>query len=748
MSEREVNRLFGLAAGFVNHTAQHVFLTGRAGTGKTTFLKYIKENSFKKIAVVAPTGVAAINAGGVTMHSFFQLPFGIYVPTKQYVPATTGGEVVNEHMLLKNIRFSANKRQLLRELELLIIDEVSMVRADMLDAIDVILRSYRRMPHTPFGGVQVLYIGDMFQLPPVANNREWSVLKEHYESPFFFHAKVLETAPPVYVELKKIYRQTDAHFINILNNIRNNAATAADLQALHAHYNPVFKPGKEESFITLTSHNNRADAINRAELQKLPAQMHQFEGTVKGEFSEKAFPAEQTLHLKEGAQIMFIKNDKGDNRRFYNGKIATISRIEDKTIFVRFKDDDTELELEQETWKNIKYNYDKEQDQIDEEELGSYTQYPIRLAWAITIHKSQGLTFDKAIIDAGDSFAAGQVYVALSRLTSMQGLVLYSKINKQCISTDERVLLFAEGAPTEESLQNLLQHEQKKFVENSLVQTFDWSKLVHTLQLFFEEYEHRQIHGKEGATMWAQKLLDKATEQGAVAAKFASQLQKILTTAEADNYAHLHQRIEAATTYFAKAIDELIEEVKEHAGDWVKKAKTKKYVADLHVLQTIITRKKLQIEQTVHVTTGLAKGLDAASLLGIVASQRKTATAVEQEAEKRKEEIKAPKGQTKNLSLQMFREGKTVDEIATARGLSPNTIEAHLTSFIVTGEIDVLQLVTEAKMATITEAIEQTDAPSLYAIKQKLSDDFTFGEIRAVLQYRQYLQAPATPAEE
>src|SRR5215218_4010677 len=268
------NNNFQKAVAFVNQTSKHLFLTGKAGTGKTTFLKYIKENSFKKLAVVAPTGVAAINAGGVTMHSFFQLPFGTFLPTKQYVSAHTGSEVVNEHTLLKNIRFSANKRQLLQELELLIIDEISMLRADMLDAMDVVLRSYKRAPHLPFGGVQVLYIGDLFQLPPVVSKPEWNLLKEYYASPFFFDAQVIKQVPPVYIELKKIYRQNDAHFIDILDNIRNNKVTHEDLEELHQHYDPQFVPFAFDNYITLTSHNQKADAINRAELKKLPDRLH------------------------------------------------------------------------------------------------------------------------------------------------------------------------------------------------------------------------------------------------------------------------------------------------------------------------------------------------------------------------------------------------------------------------------------------------------------------------------------------
>jgi Helix-turn-helix domain len=330
------------------------------------------------------------------------------------------------------------------------------------------------------------------------------------------------------------------------------------------------------------------------------------------------------------------------------------------------------------------------------------------------------------------------VYVALSRLTSIDGLVLYSKINPRSIHTDERVLQFTATAPSEETLENLLQEEQKKFVETSLIQTFDWNKLVQGLRLHADAYEHRQIHGLEQATMWAEKLFKKAMQQKEVADKFKTQLEAILATAAADNYAHLHQRVEAATAYFTKAIDELIADVKEHTDDWSKKGKTKKYLADLQVLQTVLNRKKLQIQQTVHVTTGLAKGLDAASLLQIVEEQRKTPPVADETAQK-KEGIKPPKGQTRFVSLQQFREGKTIAEIAQARGLAPATIEQHLALFVLSGTLDISELVPEAKLEAITKAIEKTDVPSLYAIKQKLPDDVTFGEIRAVLNYRQYL---------
>src|SRR5688572_30467195 len=372
------NQLFDLAARFVNQTSKHLFLTGKAGTGKTTFLKYIREHSPKKMAVVAPTGVAAINAGGVTMHSFFQLPFGAFIPENR---SWNGNSNINTpNTLFKNLRLSRDKRELMQELELLIIDEVSMLRADMLDEIDIILRNIRKQPLLPFGGVQVLYIGDLFQLPPVVSNEEWDVLKDFYKSPFFFDAQVMQQSPPVYLELKKIYRQHEADFINLLNNIRNNEAREEDLQRLHQNYRPGYESKADENYITLTTHNVRADTINREKLDKLPSRLFEYKAEIVGDFNEKSVPADMMLRLKPGAQIMFVKNDKGEARRYYNGKIATIARVENDDIYIQFPGEEGELTLEKETWKNIRYRYNKEEDKIEEEELGTFKQFPIRLA--------------------------------------------------------------------------------------------------------------------------------------------------------------------------------------------------------------------------------------------------------------------------------------------------------------------------------------------------------------------------------
>ena len=423
------NEIFTLAADIVRNTSQSVFLTGKAGTGKTTFLHYIRNHVDKNVIVAAPTGVVAINAGGVTLHSLFQLPF------EPFIPNFEGKKKLDYHFKLRK-----SKIDMFRELDLLIIDEVSMLRADMLDAIDNTLRRFRNSSQ-PFGGVQLLLIGDMFQLPPVVQQQEWEELKHYYPTPFFFHAQALENNLPLYIELKTIYRQSDQRFIDILNNIRNNRATKTDLDTLNARYNPTFKLPKDDRYVVLCTHNYKADKINAEELAALESERISFEGKVQGDFAENSYPTDFSLTLKVGAQIMFIRNDSGENRRYYNGKLATVSYLSEEKIFVQFEDG-SELELEKETWRNVRYSLNADSGDIEEEELGAFIQYPIRLAWAITIHKSQGLTFDRVVIDAGQAFAGGQVYVALSRCTSLDGIVLYSRITPQSIHTDESAIAF------------------------------------------------------------------------------------------------------------------------------------------------------------------------------------------------------------------------------------------------------------------------------------------------------------------
>lgn len=724
---------FQRALQFVNQTNRHIFLTGKAGTGKTTFLRYIRENCFKKMAVVAPTGVAAINAGGTTIHSFFQLPFGPYLPTGS--SSVNDTQITNEHSLFRNVKLNSSKRELLQELDLLVIDEVSMMRADTLDAIDTLLRHFRRQLLVPFGGVQLLYIGDLFQLPPVINNAEWEILQSVYKSPFFFDALALRQCPPVYLELKKIYRQNEAGFIQILNNVRNNNTTAADLERLHQYYKPGFEPPREENFIVLTTHNARADLINRQELEKLPGKPIAFEGELTGDFNERALPAEKVLKLKPGAQIMFTKNDKGEVRRFYNGKIGMINRISKDKIYVKFPDDDAELLLEKETWKNIRYNYNKEKDNIEEEELGAFVQYPVRLAWAITIHKSQGLTFTKAIIDAGASFAPGQVYVALSRLTSLDGLILYSRIHPQCINTDPRVLSFAQTEMNDDEAEAQLQQEQKRFIALSLARAFNFTKLSERMTAHFESYAHRQIPDRNSAVQWAQNLLVSVQSQTTISEKFNKQLTALTAEAEINGYVKLHERITAASAYFIQLLEKMLASVEQHAGEMKVKKKVKKYMKELRMLELDITRKRQQILQAVQLSEGLVQGTQIADLLQLAGSQKHLA-AVDETIAAAGIAAKPKKGDTQRISLELFRKGKSITEIAGLREMTTGTIEGHLAKFIPTGEIKITDIVPEEKIQAICKAIEETGAGfATSPVKEKLGEAYSHSEIRAVIAH-------------
>ena len=537
MNPDENNAIFRLAADFINQTSEHIFLTGKAGTGKTTFLKYIHKNTFKNVIVAAPTGVAAINAGGVTLHSLFQLPFEPYLPG------------VSNPLKKTFYRFSKQKIDMLNQLELLIIDEVSMLRADVLDCIDEILRRIRR-DSRPFGGIQILYIGDMFQLPPVAKDDEWELLKSYYESTFFFHSRVIRKTEPVYIELKTVYRQGDPVFIDLLNRIRNNIATQDDLNELNKRYNPSFTPKDEEKYIILTTHNYRSDTINNRKLDELTTEKRTFTGHIEGDFPDYALPTDIDLHLKAGAQVMFIRNDA--DGRFFNGKIATISRIDADQIYVYLPDINEEIWVQKEEWENMRYSLNKESGKIEDEKLGSFVQYPLRLAWAITIHKSQGLTFEKAIIDAGASFAAGQTYVALSRCTSLDGIVLHSKIRQNCILTDDHAIQFSQTEKNENELLRIFGTGRKKFWTERLMLYFDWLPMYNLLNKFDKLMEEKTAKEYDSAKLLFAGFKKKIVEWEETTQKFQQQLMQIVRqeTTEEEIISSLKDRCQKALVYF------------------------------------------------------------------------------------------------------------------------------------------------------------------------------------------------------
>jgi GTPase SAR1 family protein len=729
------NIIFQQAVAFVNQTNQHLFLTGKAGTGKTTFLRYIRENCFKKMATVAPTGVAAINAGGVTIHSFFQLPFGTYLPTQKTVWGGEFQNIYNKNQLLGKLRLNSTKRDLIRELDLLIIDEISMVRADIMDAIDAVLRSVRRRPNDPFGGVQLLFIGDMFQLPPVVKDAEWEMMSEYYNSPFFFDAHSVQEASPVYIELKKIYRQSDEQFISVLNNVRNNTCSFDDLELLQGHYKPYFSPFREDGYITLTTHNYKADTINQQELDKLPGRVFKIEAVIRNDFPENAYPVDKLLLLKEGAQIMFIKNDKGENRRYYNGKIGTIEKIEEteNRIFVSFPNEPNTIQVDLETWKNIRYRYDTDSDDINEEELGTFQQYPIRLAWAVTIHKSQGLTFERAIIDAGQSFAPGQVYVALSRLTNLEGMVLKSRIEQASIMTDERILNFAKNEASEERLQKVLEDSQKIYTEQSLLQAFDWTKQVTIFELHIEEYMNRSIPDKDKALLWSEGVFKSLLKQQQTADKFIPHLDDFFRQGS-NAFKNMHERTSAAVAWFTKELDEnVISKIKSHIASEKIKTRTKKYIRELQELQMVYERKRQQIEQAAAITDGLSRSLNMADIMERVSKLHSPISG--QPGNDNEEKTKSNPGESKRISLQLFKEGKPIEEIASLRGLVKGTIEGHLAEFVATGEIEVTALVPTEKLAKIMQVLKEAPGATSSIVREKLGDSYSFGEIKAAISF-------------
>lgn len=720
------NTAFMQAVSFVNQTNQHLFLTGKAGTGKTTFLKYIRENSYKKMAVTAPTGVAAMNAGGTTLHALFWLPFGIFIEDYPLRWDEHDSNIYNKSRLFSTIKLTKQRRAILQELELLVIDEVSMVRADTLDAIDVILKSVRR-DMRPFGGVQMLFIGDLYQLPPVVRDHEWQVLRDHYSSPFFFDAKVLREHPPVLLELSKIYRQNDSDFIGLLNNIRNNQCTQSDLDYLNSHYQEGFSPKQGEQFITLTSHNKLADSINQEQLLHLDGTLHNVKAVVKDEFQQSSYPAEETLPLKIGAQVMFIKNDSGEDRKFFNGKIGVVKDLllDKHQVIVEFKDGSEDVTVKRETWQNIRYNYNKGEDKIEEEVMGTFSQYPLRLAWAITIHKSQGLTFDRAVIDAGTSFAAGQVYVALSRLTRLDGLVLKSKIPHHSIRTDFQVVDFMQRMGSGVEVAKVLEVCQRNYLGQILLQSFRWATLVEGAHELRESLEKRNIDSKESALSYFDGLSSALQEQQKVANKFATQLYAMLRDKEQLDYAKICERTKSAVAWFLPKFDaDVLLATQEHIEQWKVKKRTKKYVEELRSLLLDFRRKKEQLTHCLTIADILIGEGDLSAQVDVLHSRE----AAKDSSVKSASDDEAPKD-TKVISLDMFMDGLTIEEIAKKRDMVVGTIYGHLINFV-GQDVDATDLIAEEKLNKILEVIKQNPDKSSSELKMILGADFDYPDIK------------------
>ncbi|RJR46007.1 MAG: helicase [Desulfobacteraceae bacterium] len=816
-----------IAHDLVQYTDRNVFLTGKAGTGKTTFLHSLRGNTHKRMIVTAPTGVAAINAGGVTLHSFFQMPFGPFVP---------GSEAYNRG---NRYRFSKDKINIIRTLDLLVIDEISMVRADLLDGVDAALRRYRRN-ELPFGGVQLLMIGDLHQLSPVAKEADWSILREFYESVYFFGSSALRQTDLVSIELKHIYRQSDESFIELLNRVRDNRLDPDTLKELNSRFIPHFTPDDNEGYITLSTHNSGADAINKARLEALRQKEHHFDARIEGDFPEYSYPTSPALELKKGAQVMFVRNDPSREKLYFNGKIGKVTKISDRTVFVKCPDDESEIAVEPAVWENIKYRIDPATREITEEKVGEFVQIPLKLAWAITIHKSQGLTFDRAIIDARAAFAHGQVYVALSRCKSLAGIVLSSPISPHVVKADETVSSFIARASENPLSREDLEIAKARYQHRLLTECFDFQRLRGSLSRMTRFLLGNARTVKVSGVEDLRDLEKKAEEEiFRVGEKFKGQLRRLF----ADNNlpesdASILERTMKASVYFEEKIDkglgdclrrlrietdnkemdkrarEALDELKKEAA--VKMAGVKSCrngfspVSYLRALSSAEidfnpakVRKAISVEYTasdvghpelfqalkewraekaagaevppyrilhqrvlIQISVLLPDNLNALKkikgfgertaekhgkeLLALVSSYRQKHKIQEVTPPPPKAaEDAAVKGgrpsanETRQASLELFKKGLTIEQVAKERGLARSTVEGHLSFFVEAGEIEIGRLLPEEKLQAVERMLLEMKDRSLGEIKRALGDDYSYGEIKMVRAHRAHLEKKA-----
>lgn len=732
---------------FINHTGKNVFLTGKAGTGKTTLLRKLIRSTYKKCMTVAPTGIAAINAGGVTIHSLFQLPFGTFVPVHQ-ATFQTAIKLNDGLSVLKNLQMYESKRKLLRELELLIIDEVSMLRADLLDAIDLVLRHIRRNSY-PFGGVQVLFIGDMLQLPPVVKEEEWSVLQQFYKSIYFFDAQVLQKNPPVFIELDKIYRQQDTRFVELLNHLRNNEMTSADYELLNNHYQPRFHPSPTEGYITLTTHNYKAAELNKTFLNKLSEKSFFFEAEIDGEFNEYAYPIEKILELKKGAQVMFIKNDNSGSQRFFNGKIGYVSGISSDNIEVTFNDGSPAVNVTRYNWDNIKYKLNGTTNEIEETIAGTFKQFPLKLAWAITVHKSQGLTFEKAIIDIGDAFAPGQVYVALSRLKSLNGLVLTSSVNMNSILQDDKISTYSRTQAEQQNLHTLLTSETYSFLKTYVSKSFEFGAFIRKVEEHTQSYaKDEQKSVKKKFYEWARTLEKDIKELKPTGDKFKQQIIQIIDGKEEGHLEYLLQRLSAATAYFSPLFKDFGNKIFRHIELLKSEKKIKTYVGELLALEQLIheqlklikkaqllidatiTGKEISAETIKQIHNDAFREEQLKQLLQTPARLEPEKKESKRRSKPEKKDEKTVKADTKEETFKLYQAGNSIEEIARLRSLVVSTIETHLAYFITKGKIPAGMFVNEEKMTSITTVLKTLNTLQLSAIKAALGDEFSYSDIR------------------
>ncbi|MGN0236213.1 MAG: AAA family ATPase [Paludibacteraceae bacterium] len=574
---------YELAYDYVLRTNRCIFLTGKAGTGKTTLLRRLQAECPKQTVVVAPTGVAAINAEGVTIHSLFQLPPQLFIPT----PAA-------RRQLFAEIQLRQAKLRLLRNMELLVIDEVSMVRSDLLDTMDAVLRHVRHRQSLPFGGVQVLFIGDLYQLSPVAREQEWLLLRDYYDGPYFFQARVFREIQPVYIELDHVYRQQDTQFIDLLNEVRNNRLTPQSLNLLNSRYRPDWQPREGELFhITLSTHNHKVDELNAVEFDKLAAPAEEYHAVIQGTFPDSMYPLDPVLRLKVGARVMFTRNDSSPEKQYYNGKLGVVSECDADHILV-LSDEGEEIDVHTETWENIRYVSVPNSDEVKSEVSGTFTHIPLRLAWAVTIHKAQGLTFDHVVIDAADAFAAGQVYVALSRCRSLEGIILLTRIPENALSNAREVLLFTAAQPTLQAVADGLKGSQQDYLLLLLSDLYDFRDLLLALEMVQRGVEGTTSFNLEETRAYLTRLYQALQAEQQVAETFHKQIRTLIARGD---WERLQQRMQAAHGYFAPRLQQLCDIIKASPAYTDNKQDGKDYEERMTELHTDLARKRWLMQQ-------------------------------------------------------------------------------------------------------------------------------------------------------
>ena len=735
---------------FINQTHRSVFLTGKAGTGKTTLLREIIQTTHKNTVVVAPTGIAALNAGGVTIHSMFQLPFGGFIPDNSAPQFSDSTKFETKATLRRHFKMNGVKKSVIRNMELLIIDEVSMLRSDLLDAMDYMMQSVRKK-NAPFGGVQVLFIGDLLQLPPVIRDEEWRTLKTYYRGKFFFHSHVVQQNPPLYIELSKIFRQTDDTFISVLNNLRNNQISQQDIQTLNKYVKPDFDLKANKGYITLTTHNNKADTMNAQALEDLEGKLVVYHPDIVGDFPEKIFPVEQQLQLKVGAQVMFVKNDLSADKNYFNGKMGIIKSLSSEEILVHFPEENKTIEVDKYEWKNIRYKVDEITKEIEEEVLGTFVHYPIKLAWAITVHKSQGLTFDKAALDVSQVFLPGQAYVALSRLRSLEGLILLSPLRMNGISNDQDVMDYSLNKATDDFLENALHFETKNFIHNYLITSFNWMDLAQEWRNHkFSYNDNGESSIKSKQAVWASRQLDIMEQLLDPSKKFIAQLNKLFSQETVD-LNHVSERVQAAYSYFMQPMDELVFEILWKIEEVQRSKKAKAYYEELVVLEDWQTKAVLQlmkakllIETVVAGETISKEKLTSSEIKNYISRK---ITVIQEQFKKvnitlidddkdlvrytsSKSKTKLPKKSTVQETYDLWVEKKSIADIATIRVLTKQTIYSHFVQLIQTKAVSISEVLPEDKIQTLAKAFQGYKEESLNALMEKNSEKFTWNEAR------------------